>query len=102
MMGDTIGKNIRKLRENMGVTQKAIARFLGVDQSFIVKVEKGERKISLDVLEKLSCLFGVAIDGIEDNSLKIPDYTFSVNANNFTPEELAAITTIHRIALNSE
>ena len=59
-MANIIGNNIKILRDNMGFSQSTIARFLNVDQSLISKVEKGERSLSTDMLEKLACLFGIS------------------------------------------
>jgi transcriptional regulator with XRE-family HTH domain len=40
---------LRKLREEKGLTQQAVAAKLGVTQTFISKCERGERR--LDVVE---------------------------------------------------
>ena len=65
-----IGENIKTLRERMGLNQTSVARFLKVDQSFISKVEKGERTLSADMLEKLTCLFGVSINDMENTVME--------------------------------
>ncbi|MDD4396548.1 MAG: helix-turn-helix transcriptional regulator [Sphaerochaetaceae bacterium] len=46
-----IGENIRILRDNAGFTQGNLAHFMGMDQSLISKIEKGERGLSADMLE---------------------------------------------------
>ena len=61
---ELIGNNLRILRENAGFNQQSIATFLGVDQSFISKIEKGERAVSAEMLEKLATLFGVNASSI--------------------------------------
>ena len=71
-MANIIGKNIKTLRVEMGLSQSNIASFLNVDQSLISKVEKGERILSADMLEKLACLFGVSIDAIEGSAIEAP------------------------------
>lgn len=40
---------LREMRENKGVTQKDLADIINVDQTFISKIEGGERR--LDFLE---------------------------------------------------
>lgn len=40
-----------ELRKNSGLTQSELAKVIGVDQSFISKVERGERR--LDIVEFL-------------------------------------------------
>ncbi|MBQ0070379.1 MAG: helix-turn-helix transcriptional regulator, partial [Spirochaetales bacterium] len=64
-VANTIGNNIRTLRINMGFNQSNVAAFLHVDQSLISKVEKGERGLTSDMLEKLASLFGVTVASIE-------------------------------------
>ncbi len=56
-----IGEKIKQLREKSGLTQSNIAQYLSLDQSTIAKFEKGERNISLSVLEKLSTLFCLSL-----------------------------------------
>ena len=52
-----IGKRIKGLRKDANLTQNKVAEFLSLDQSMIAKIERGERSISSDVIEKLSYLF---------------------------------------------
>lgn len=101
-MANIIGSNIKALRDSMGFSQSAIAHFLNVDQSLISKIENGERSATADMIEKLSCLFGVSLDDIESSSLVMPSLSFAFRANDFTPEDMEAISAINRIALNSE
>lgn len=101
-MANIIGNNIKILRDNMGFSQSTIARFLNVDQSLISKVEKGERSLSTDMLEKLACLFGISIDAIESNSIETSNLSFAFRASDLSAEDLETISAINRIALNSE
>ena len=101
-MANIIGSNIKILRDNMGFSQSTIARFLNVDQSLISKVEKGERSLSTDMLEKLACLFGISIDAIESNSIETSNLSFAFRASDLSAEDLETISAINRIALNSE
>lgn len=101
-MANIIGNNIKILRDNMGFSQSTIARFLNVDQSLISKVEKGERSLSTDMLEKLACLFGISIDAIESNTIETSNLSFAFRASDLSAEDLKAISAINRIALNSE
>lgn len=101
-MANIIGNNIKTLREEMGFNQTIIARFLNVDQSLISKVEKGERSLSADMLEKLACLFGVSADAIESSTIEASNLSFAFRASDLSVEDLEAISAINRIALNSE
>ena len=101
-MDNLIGKNIKTLREEMGFNQANIAHFLNVDQSLISKIEKGERTLSSDMLEKLACLFGVNTTDIETKVLESSNLSLAFRANDLSSEDLEAISNINRIALNSE
>ena len=91
-MTNIIGENIKILRERMGLSQTNIAQFLNVGQSLISKVEKGERNISSDMLEKIACLFGVTVEDIENGKIEASNLSFAFRA----------ISAINRIALNTE
>ncbi|MEQ3346348.1 helix-turn-helix domain-containing protein [Peptoniphilus senegalensis] len=41
-----VGRNIKNLREKSGLNQRQVAEFLDLDQSMVLKTEKGERNIS--------------------------------------------------------
>ena len=97
-----IGNNIHVLRENAGYTQTTLARFLDVDQSLISKIEKGERSISTEMLEKLAALFGVTVDEMEDDHVSQSSFSFAFRGNDLNAEEMEAICVINKIALNSE
>lgn len=101
-MANIIGNNIKTLRDSMGFNQSTIARFLNVDQSLISKVEKGERSLSVDMLEKLACLFGVSINIIESSAIEASSLSVAFRASDLSLEDLEAISAINRIALNSE
>ena len=100
VMINIIGKNIKKLREDMGLNQLNIAHFLNVDQSMISKVEKGERSLSADMLEKLACLFGVTVDDMEKEIVKKPSYAVAFRATELTSEDMETIYRINKIAMN--
>ncbi len=102
MINRIIGENIRLLRENAGFTQSNLAEFIKVDQSYISKVEKGERALSADSLEKLSALFGFTAEQMETPVPTESKLSFAFRGSRFSVEEMNAISEINRIALNSE
>lgn len=99
-MTNIIGKNIKALRESIGFTQANIATFLNVDQSMISKVEKGEETLSIDRLEKLSCLFGVTVEEMEKDIIKEPSLLTKYKANELIIENMEAFSAINKIAMN--
>lgn len=102
MNHNIVGENIRHLRELARFTQDNLASFLDVDQSLISKIEKGERCLSSDMLEKIATLFGVSPEQIENESTIDPRLSFSFRGNELTASEMKAISAINKIALNSE
>ncbi len=99
-MTNIIGKNVKALRESIGFTQANIATFLNLDQSMISKVEKGEKTLSIDMLEKLSCLFGATVEEIEKDIIKEPSLLTKYKANELIIENMEAFSAINKIAMN--
>lgn len=54
-----IGDIIRIKRMEMGICQKDLASQIGVDVSFLCKVEKNEKKLSLEKLELVSSILNL-------------------------------------------
>lgn len=98
-----IGENIRRLRDGAGYNQKSIAGFLEVDQSLISKIEKGERCMSADMLDKLASLFGVTTSAIvNDDVVKARSLSCAFRCGDLSSSDMEAISAINKIALNSE
>lgn len=60
-MNATTGLVIKGLREKYGYTQEKLAGFLDIPREMISFYENNEREAPLDILEKLSNLFGVQL-----------------------------------------
>lgn len=54
-----IGDIIRLKRIEMGISQKELASQIGVDVSFLCKIEKNEKKLSLEKLELVSSILNL-------------------------------------------
>lgn len=59
-----IGDRIKRLREENGYSQTQVADYLGIDQSNLSKIERGERKFKLGLLKKLCLLYNCSQDYI--------------------------------------
>ena len=55
-------KNLRKLREEKKISQKAAAASLGVSQALLSHYEKGIRECGLDFLSRAAKFYGVSTD----------------------------------------
>jgi transcriptional regulator with XRE-family HTH domain len=96
-----IGFRIKTLRERSSFSQSNIAKYLKVDQSFISKIESGERSLSTDMLDKLTALFGVDLTAFEDSCISLDkNLTFAFRASEIADQDLEAISAINQIALN--
>ncbi|ETA74072.1 helix-turn-helix domain-containing protein [Ligilactobacillus equi] len=59
---EKLRKNIIRLRESRNWSQKELASRLGMDSSYISKIESGNRKVSTPELNALAGLFEVSAD----------------------------------------
>lgn len=57
----SIGARLRRLRKDRGLTQSDLACQIGIQQSDLSRIEKGEYRVSLDNLIKILNVFGVQI-----------------------------------------
>jgi transcriptional regulator with XRE-family HTH domain len=53
---------IRALRESFGLTQKELADKIGVDQTFISKIETGDRRVDLIELREICLSLGTSLE----------------------------------------
>lgn len=72
-----IGINIKVHRKKIGITQEQLGKIVGVGKSNISMYESGDRIPPLDIVEKMSELFGVGLDDLmgrksRTSSIKIP------------------------------
>ena len=95
-----IGSKIKRLREGSNISQAQIATYLGIDQSMVSKIENGERNPSIELIDKLSILFGCSIDSIDAKEECNTSLEFAFRASNINNDDLEAIASINRIALN--
>jgi transcriptional regulator with XRE-family HTH domain len=56
---ESVGANIRRVRDRRGVTQQSLAELADLDQRFVQRVERGRTNMSVLVLVKLASALGV-------------------------------------------
>jgi transcriptional regulator with XRE-family HTH domain len=62
MEGDlqrTVGRNLRAIRRQRGLSQESFAEVLGVHRTYMGGLERGERNLTLKSLERLAERVGV-------------------------------------------
>lgn len=63
----SFGKRLRVLRQAKGLSQEELAHEAGLDRTYVSSVERGQRNISLENIERLAIALGVKIkDLFED------------------------------------
>ena len=61
---ESLGKNIKKIREQKGLMQKEVASAAGLQASNYSKIESGQRDISVEALDKIAIFFGMTVDEV--------------------------------------
>lgn len=67
-----LGENIKRIRKQQGILQKAAAEHVGMTQSNFSRMEAGNTQPNVDTLIKLSGLFGVTVDYIINPDTELP------------------------------
>jgi transcriptional regulator with XRE-family HTH domain len=95
-------KNIRlkQLRKESKITQEQLAKYLGVDQTMITKLENGTRSLNVLLIEKICNLFGCSDTYLlGEDDVYIP-LNFAFRSNGIQTEDLESIAVINKIAMN--
>jgi transcriptional regulator with XRE-family HTH domain len=57
----SFSKNLKKFRLEKGLSQEDLAHECGLHRTYVSSVERGERNISVDNMEKLAIALGVSL-----------------------------------------
>lgn len=101
MNHNNIGARIKALRSQATLTQTQVAAYLEIDQSFLSKIEAGERSVTVEQLERLAELYGCELEAFSNPNIKINPIQFALRAREITTEDMAIIATVNHIATNS-
>jgi transcriptional regulator with XRE-family HTH domain len=63
-----VGKQVARLRDREGWTRPELATKLKIDRTHVWRIEAGETLPSLDLLDRMSALFGVSLDELRGRS----------------------------------
>ena len=68
---ERFAEKLRVLRQKLGFSQTQLGNLLGVKQSYIGKMERGERIPNVAMLIKLTKIFDVTFDELMDDDLDL-------------------------------
>ena len=100
-MDKLIGEKLKKLRESSGFNQEQLSKYLDIDQTYLSKIESGNRNVSAPILEKLAILYNINLSDFELDEPKAKQIRFCFRAKDIDYEDLKCIATINEIANNS-
>jgi transcriptional regulator with XRE-family HTH domain len=55
-----LARNLRRLRSNLGISQEGLADRANLHRTYVGSVERAERNVSIDNLDRLSAALGVS------------------------------------------
>lgn len=58
----TFGEKLKELREQKGLSQRQVASILGYDAPMYNRIERGERQMRREILDKVAKLYDVPLD----------------------------------------
>lgn len=84
-----IGERLKKLRKYFDLTQEQVAEILGLGRDAIIKIEKGERKISSEELMKFSKLYFISMEELlsETNDIDESSVVFVRDFNKLSEKD---------------
>ncbi|MDR0843476.1 MAG: helix-turn-helix domain-containing protein [Acidobacteriota bacterium] len=66
------GKRLRTLRKQMGWSQEKLSEKAGMHPTYVGGIERGERNVSLETIEKLAVAFSLPIAEFFDSDRLVP------------------------------
>lgn len=61
-----LGQKIKELRKAKGFSQERLANLAEIDRTYLPTIEKGERNVSIEVVEKLAKALDVSVKDLFD------------------------------------
>jgi transcriptional regulator with XRE-family HTH domain len=87
-----VGRKIRQMRKDRHQTQTELAHRLGIQQSDLSRMEKGEYRVSLDTLFKILAEFRIGVG----------EFFEEVARESLTPRDLRMLSDFHDLDPNSQ
>ena len=58
---ETFAANVRRLRKTRGLSQESLALAAGLHRTYVGSIERAERNVSIDNMEKIAVALGVPL-----------------------------------------
>lgn len=87
-MNELLGSRIKDLRVAKDFTQEYVAEQIGVSRQKYARIENGANSITLDILSKLSKVFGVAVRDITKVLDEAPEIAYRSGAENDSTDKI--------------
>lgn len=100
MEGNKRSIRLKGLRKESKITQEQLAKYLGVDQSMITKLENGTRSLNVTLIEKICSLFGCSDAYLMEKEDSYIPLNFAFRSNGIQAEDLESIAAINKIVMN--
>lgn len=79
-----VGLNIKEIRKKKNLTQEQLAEKCGLQTSFLAGVERGDRNITLETLDKI-------LDGLEEDPITVFSFDNIVIDEYFSKNEIIGL-----------
>lgn len=87
---DIVGTNIKEIRKKKKLTQEELSEKCGLQTSYLAGVERGDRNITLQTLEKIT-------SGLEINPKELFELESPINKLTLEKEQLVQLFTSHML-----
>lgn len=74
---ELLARNLRLLRAREGLSQEALADLVGLHRTYVGSVERSERNVSLDNVEKLAVALKITVSELLSESFSTGEITGS-------------------------
>lgn len=77
------GKSFKHYRQSSKLTQKEAAKLIGINDYQLGNYETNRSEPSIDILKKMSKIYGVSVDKMIGNSLLKNKYSLEANEDDY-------------------
>jgi len=68
-----VGEKLRTLRHQAGLSTRQLGKILGIDSTYIVRIENGQRRPSIEVVANIARHFKISSDRLIMDDLELDE-----------------------------